>query len=64
MSKLLLPKMESSCVSQLLNLWAEIPLRSSSPRNFGRFFGEDSSALADVFPGNVQVYLDHEDLRV
>jgi hypothetical protein len=31
---------------------------------FWTLFGEDSSALTDVFPGNVQVYLDHEDLRV
>jgi hypothetical protein len=32
--------------------------------DFGCFFGEDSSALADVVSGDVQVYLDYEDLRV
>jgi hypothetical protein len=34
------------------------------PTIFGRFFGENPSAFADVFPGSVQVYLDHEDFRV
>jgi hypothetical protein len=45
-------------------VWPEVPLRPDSSRHLESFFGEDSSTFTNIFPGNFQVHLDHEDLRV
>jgi hypothetical protein len=34
------------------------------PCDLGCFFSEDPSPITNVFPGSVQVHLDHEDLRM
>jgi hypothetical protein len=63
MSKSLLPKTERLLYFVTSSLAALGSLAIHFSRDLGCFFGEDSSALTDVFSGDVQVYLDHEDLR-
>jgi hypothetical protein len=42
----------------------KVSLRFYSSCDPGRFFHEDSSAFTELFLGNIQVYLDHEDFRM